>query len=180
MRTVMAIGGSPGTGKTMLMRAFMKDKVWETVEPKKTLSALYCRDLDLYILGTYAEGEVFAGTDRLSMAVQPVLEAWIGTHQSHVLFEGDRVFNQSFLEFLLTLPDTDVQIVVLTAPKSILHQRYQDRGSNQSEQFLKGRDTKYSNLMGNFTLRPYMTTYEHVTPTDQVRVLQHLQTTLGR
>jgi len=178
MRTVIAIGGSPGTGKTTLMRAFMRDKVWETVEPKKTLSTLYCRDLDLYILGKYAEGEVFAGTDRLSMAVQPVLEAWMTTHQSHVLFEGDRVFNQSFLEFLLTLSDTEVHIDFLRVPQSILLQRYRDRGSNQSEQFLKGRATKYQNLMGNFALRPHITEYAHVTPADQALVLHHLHTTL--
>ena len=174
MRKIVAVGGSPGTGKTTLFREFMKNYEWEKVEPKKMLPALYCKELDLYILGKYEEGETFAGTDRLSMAVQPIATEFVKETASHILFEGDRIFNQSFLEMCMGLP-ADLQVVFLKAPKSVLEQRYQDRGSDQSEQFLKGRETKYSNLLSNFELMPYITEFANTTYEEQAKVLAFLE-----
>ena len=174
-RKLIAIGGSPGTGKTTLMRKFMEGKTWIECQPAKLVTAMYNEELDLYILGKYAEGETFAGTDRLSMAVQPEVQAWIQTHNCNVLFEGDRIFNQSFLEFAMGLPNTDLQVVFLSAPKTVLEQRYKDRGSDQSEQFLRGRETKYSNLQSNFELMPYITEFANTTYEEQAKVLAFLQ-----
>lgn len=175
VRKLIAVGGSPGTGKTTLFRKFMEDKAWSTFDPVKLVSAMYNGERDLYILGKYEEGEVFAGTDRLSMAVQPPLQEWIASHNCNILFEGDRIFNQSFLEFAMNLPDTELQIVYLKAPKDILEQRYKDRGSDQSEQFLKGRETKYSNLLSNFELMPYITEFANTTYEEQAKVLAFLE-----
>jgi broad-specificity NMP kinase len=177
-RKLIAIGGSPGTGKTTLMRKFMEGKTWIECTPAKLVTAMYNEELDLYILGKYAEGETFAGTDRLSMAVQPEVQNWIQTHNCNVLFEGDRIFNQSFLEFAMGLENTDLQIVFLSAPKTVLEQRYQDRGSDQSEQFLKGRETKYSNLLSNFDLMPYITEFANTTYEEQAKVLAFLEKNL--
>jgi broad-specificity NMP kinase len=174
IRKLIAVGGQPGTGKTTLFRKFMEDKKWIECEPAKLVSAMYNEDMDLYILGKYQEGETFAGTDRLSMAVQPELQKWIQTHNSNILFEGDRVFNQSFLEFAMALPQTDLQIVYLKAPKEILEQRYVDRGSDQSEQFLRGRETKYSNLLSNFELMSYITEFANTNLEEQSKVLAFL------
>lgn len=177
-RKLIAVGGSPGTGKTTLFRKFMEGKNWIECSPVKLLNAMYCEELDLYILGKYEDGETFAGTDRLSMAVQPVVQEWIQSHNCNVLFEGDRIFNQSFLEFAMALPETDLQIVYLKAPKEILEQRYKDRGSDQSEQFLKGRETKYSNLLSNFDLMPYITEFANTTYEEQGKVLSFLESQL--
>ena len=174
-RKLIAIGGSPGTGKTTLMRKFMEGKTWIECQPAKLVTAMYNEELALYILGKYAEGETFAGTDRLSMAVQPEVQAWIQTHNCNVLFEGDRIFNQSFLEFAMGLPNTDLQVVFLSAPKTVLEQRYKDRGSDQSEQFLRGRETKYSNLQSNFELMPYITEFANTTYEEQAKVLAFLK-----
>lgn len=174
-RKLIAVGGSPGTGKTTLFRKYMEGKNFQPVEPAKLVSAMYCAELDLYILGKYEQGEVFAGTDRLSMAVQPAVQEWIASHNCNILFEGDRIFNQSFLEFAMGLPDTDLQIVFLNAPKEVLQQRYQDRGSDQSEQFLKGRETKYSNLLSNFDLMPYITEFKNTNLDEQGKVLAFLE-----
>jgi broad-specificity NMP kinase len=173
-RKLIAVGGQPGTGKTTLFRKFMEDKKWIECEPAKLVSAMYNEEMDLYILGKYQEGETFAGTDRLSMAVQPELQKWIQTHNSNILFEGDRVFNQSFLEFSMGLPQTDLQIVYLKAPKEILEQRYVDRGSDQSEQFLRGRETKYSNLLSNFELMSYITEFANTNLEEQSKVIAFL------
>lgn len=178
-RKLIAVGGSPGTGKTTLFRKYMEDKVFQPVEPAKLVTAMYNTDRDLYILGKYEEGEVFAGTDRLSMAVQPALTEWIASHNCNILFEGDRVFNQSFLEFAMALPNTELHIVFLNAPKDVLEQRYKDRGSDQSEQFLRGRETKYSNLLSNFDLMPYITEFANTNLEEQAKVLAFLEGQLG-
>jgi broad-specificity NMP kinase len=179
IRKLIAVGGSPGTGKTTLFRKYMEGKTFQTVEPAKLVSAMYNTERDLYILGKYEEGEVFAGTDRLSMAVQPPMMEWIASHNCNVLFEGDRIFNQSFLEFAMGLPDTELHIVFLSAPKDILEQRYADRGSDQSEQFLRGRETKYSNLLSNFDLMPYITEFANTNLEEQAKVLAFLEGQLG-
>ena len=178
-RKIIAVGGSPGTGKTTLFRKYMEGKDWIVGEPAKLVSASYNADRDLYILGKYEEGETFAGTDRLSMAVQPPLQEWIASNNCNILFEGDRVFNQSFLEFCMGLPDTDLQVVYLKTPKDLLEQRYKDRGSDQSEQFLRGRETKYSNLLSNFELMPYITEFNNTNLEEQGKVLAFLEGQLG-
>lgn len=178
-RKIIAVGGQPGTGKTTLFRKYMEGKDWIVGEPAKLVSASYNVDRDLYVLGKYEEGETFAGTDRLSMAVQPPLQEWIASNNCNILFEGDRVFNQSFLEFCMGLPNTDLQVVYLKAPKDLLEQRYKDRGSDQSEQFLRGRETKYSNLLSNFELMPYITEFSNTNLEDQTKVLAFLDKHLG-
>ena len=177
-RKLVAVGGSPGTGKTTLFRKFMERYEWEKVEPKKMLPALYCKELDLFILGKYEDGETFAGTDRLSMAVQPVATEFVKETTSNILFEGDRIFNQSFLEMCMELPNTELDVVFLSVPKDILQQRYQDRGSDQSETFLKGRETKYSNLLSNFDLMPYITEFVNTNLEEQGKVLEFLESKL--
>jgi broad-specificity NMP kinase len=179
VRKLIAVGGSPGTGKTTLFRKFMEGKSWIQVEPAKLISAMYNAELDLYVLGKYEEGETFAGTDRLSMAVQPPMQEWIASHNCNILFEGDRIFNQSFLEFAMGLPHTDLQVVILTAPKELLEQRYKDRGSEQSEQFLRGRETKYSKIQSNFDLMSYITEFKNTNLDDQAKVLTFLNKHLG-
>ena len=179
VRKIIAVGGSPGTGKTTLFRKYMEDKTFQPIEPAKLVSANYNTERDLYILGKYEEGEVFAGTDRLSMAVQPAVQEWIKSHNCHVMFEGDRIFNQSFLEFCLSLPDTELHIVILNAPKEVLQNRYEERGSDQSEQFLRGRETKYSNLQSNFDLMPYITEFNNDTLEKQTKILDFLEKHLG-
>jgi hypothetical protein len=66
-------------------------------------------------------------------------------------------------------------IVYLKAPKDLLEQRYKDRGSDQSEQFLRGRETKYSNLLSNFELMPYITEFANTNLEEQAKVLTFLE-----
>ena len=178
MRNIVAVGGVPGTGKTTLFRKYMEDMEWVSAAPCKFVTSSYNKERDLYVLGKYEEGETFAGTDRLSMSVQPPLQEWVSSTTSNILFEGDRVFNQSFLEFCMNLPDTALHIVYLNAPKELLEQRYKDRGSNQSEVFLKGRATKYNNILSNFELMPYTTEFSNTTFEEQSIVLTFIKNTL--
>jgi adenylate kinase family enzyme len=178
MRKIVAVGGSPGTGKTTLFRKFMEGMDLERVEPKKMLPMLYAKDHNFHILGKYEDGETFAGTDRLSMAVQPVVQEWIKETNGNVLFEGDRIFNQSFLEFCMELPDTELVVIYLKVPKVMLTQRYIDRGSDQSEQFLRGRETKYNNILSNFDLMSYITEFSNENYDDQAKILEYMRSHL--
>ena len=178
MRKIIAIGGQPGTGKTTLMKEFLLDYEWVKCEPRKMLNALFCEELGLYVLGKYEEGETFAGTDRLSMAVQPTAQEFAEKCEYNILFEGDRIFNQSFLEFCMGLPDVELEVVYLKAPQELLEQRYKDRGSEQSETFLKGRATKYSNILSNFELMPHVTEFVNTNLEEQKKILAFLESKL--
>ena len=180
MKKLIAVGGQPGTGKTTLFRAFIDNYEWRKCEPRKLVNALYCEDINTYILGKYEDGETFAGTDRLSMAVQPAAQEFIKETKAHVLFEGDRIFNQSFLEFALTLPDVDLQIVYLKVPNEMLKERYLERGSEQSETFLKGRATKYNNILSNFELMTHITEFANTNLGEQGKVLAFLENQLTK
>ena len=180
VRKIIAVGGQPGTGKTTLFRKFMDGRHWIETHPADLVYAMYNEELDLYILGKYQEGETFAGTDRLSMAVQPKLQEWVAKNNCNILFEGDRVFNQSFLEFSMNLPDTQLEVIYLKTDKAVLEQRYQDRGSDQSEKFLKGRETKYNNLLSNFELMSYITEFENTNYDQQSQVLEFIEGKLSK
>ena len=108
------------------------------------------------------------------MAVQPVVQEWLKTNDSNILFEGDRIFNQSFLEFAMNLPNTELIVLYLTASEDGLKQRYKDRGSDQSEQFLRGRETKYNNILSNFELMSYITEFSNETYEDQQKIIEFL------
>jgi dephospho-CoA kinase len=148
---VVAIGGEPGAGKSTLMKEIIKHYA---VEPKYDAFKLvpYLQKQNIYILGKYEEGEVFSGTDRMSMAVQPEAVKFLESlsNDSTVLFEGDRLFTASFLEHCLD--KYDLNIIYLSTTKQIREERYKERGSNQNETWLQGRETKISNIMSNMTL----------------------------
>jgi len=178
MRKIVAIGGVPGTGKTTLMRKFMEDYEFIEDSPKKTLNMMRESNDKFCILGTYKDDETFAGTDRLSMAVQPVAKEWLEETDINVLFEGDRLFNQSFLEHCIALPNTEVVITYIHAPQVILQERYTSRGSDQSEKFLRGRETKYNNILSNFELMPLINEFPNVTYEDQSKLIDFLKSHL--
>ena len=171
LRKIIGVSGRPGTGKTTLFREFMKGYEWELVEPQKLVSAHYCKELDLYVLGKYEEGQVFAGTDRLSMAVMPEAIKFITESKSNILFEGDRLTSQKFFDFLIGLPDTDVKFIVVSIPEETFKTRYEERGSSQNEQFLRGRETKINNILSNFDYMSYVEEFENKDFDDQAKIL---------
>ena len=148
---VIAIGGEPGAGKSTLLKEIIKHY---GVEPKYDAFKLvpYLQKENIYVLGKYEEGEVFSGTDRMSMAVQPEAVKFLESlsNDSIVLFEGDRLFTVSFLEHCLD--KYDLSIIYISTTKQIREERYKERGSNQNETWLQGRETKISNIMSNMTL----------------------------
>ena len=167
---IFAIGGEPGSGKTTLMKEIIG---YFGVEPKYDSFKLvpYLQKDNIYVLGKYEEGEVFSGTDRMSMAVQPEAIKFLETlpSDSIVLYEGDRLFTASFLEHCLE--KYDLKIIYLSTTKDIRTERYKERGSNQNETWLQGRETKISNIMTNMNLMFSTFKYPNNTKEEQKHAL---------
>lgn len=170
---VIAIGGEPGSGKSTLMKKIIE--VFE-VEPKYEEFKLvpYLQKDNIYILGKYEEGEVFSGTDRMSMAVQPEAIKFLATLPSNaiVLYEGDRLFTASFLEHCLE--NYELDIIYLSTDKSVRQERYKQRGSQQNETWLQGRETKIANILTNMVLMFNVSSYPNNNMDDQKHVLDSI------
>ena len=148
---IIAVGGEPGSGKSTLMQRLIQHYGAEPKYNEVKLVPFLQKD-NLYILGKYEEGEVFSGTDRMSMAVQPEAIKFLASLpiDSIVLYEGDRLFTASFLEDCMD--KYNLEIIYLSTEKNIRKQRYLDRGSEQDETWLRGRETKISNILTNMNL----------------------------
>ena len=171
---VIAIGGEPGSGKSTLMKRLIEAL---EVEPKYNEFKLvpYLQKGNVYVLGKYEDGQVFSGTDRMSMAVQPEAIKFLATLPSDavVLYEGDRLFTASFLEHCLD--NYELNIVYLKTDKSVRQERYKDRGSNQNETWLQGRETKIANILSNMTLMFNTEKFDNNTFDEQDAVVKHVR-----
>ena len=170
---IIAIGGEPGAGKTTLMKRLIGHL---SVQPEYDAYKLvpYLRKDNVYILGKYEEGETFAGTDRMSMAVQPEAVKFLASlpSDSVVLYEGDRLFNSSFLEHCND--NYDLHIIYLKTDKSVREDRYKERGSNQNETWLQGRETKVANILTNMTLLFVIESFDNNTLENQKDIFENI------
>ncbi len=174
MVKVIAMGGEPATGKTTLMfKLISMADDWQVVKPQKLLDAMYSEKLNLYILGKYETGDnVFQGTDRLSMAVQPDAVAFFESlENANVIFEGDRLFNGKMLDRLSELFPNDFKVLILTASHNTKEQRHVDRKDDQDDKFKNSRATKISNIMGSLTLMDYIETMVNENLDDQAKII---------
>jgi adenylate kinase len=138
----VAIGGVPATGKTTLMRNIIKK-----LQPKQDFSYGLLRGMyknDIAILGIYKDKEVFAGTDKLSMAVQNHFSKYVAKKHKHIMFEGDRLFTKNNLLSLIKTHDT--KIIILNTSEKNLAIRHKERNDRQNVKFLKSRETKLKNI----------------------------------
>lgn len=180
MPKIIAIGGVPATGKTTLMfKIISLADDWKVIKPQKLLDAMFSKKLRTVILGKYQDdGNVFQGTDRLSMAVQPDAEKFfeeIKDQKINVLFEGDRLFNAKMLNSLSeSYSDSDFKIVVIQANHDIVEQRHIDRKDDQDEKFKRSRETKISNISGNLQLMDYIHTVDNNNLDDQSLIIEYI------
>lgn len=155
----VAVGGVPATGKTTLMR-----KIIKLLRPKHELSFGLVRGMlvnDVAILGVYKDNEIFAGTDKLSMAVQNHFDKYVAKKHKHLMFEGDRLFTKNNLLNLTSTHNT--RIIILQADDETLHKRHIDRNDTQNEKFLKSRKTKIQNIIKEPKLTEHIEYYSLMT-----------------
>jgi len=168
--------GMPGTGKTTLMKALM-ERIGGEWKQERVIDLLDTHVSGQYrVLGKYEEGQTFAGTDRLSMAVAPKAIEWIQTKPNEIIFgEGDRLNNKGFFDAC----GDDLTIIHLTVPDSVREERYALRGSEQSEKFIQTTKTKCQNILEAFGDRSTLfgeekgcvVEFEHVTPEDTTAIV---------
>ena len=182
MVKVIAMGGEPATGKTTLMfKLISMADDWKVIKPQKLLDAMYSEKLNLYILGKYAnDGNVFQGTDRLSMAVQPDAEKFFmeldyANADANVIFEGDRLFNGKMLDQLSSAFPNSFKVLILTVKDSTLDQRHIDRKDDQDDKFKNSRKTKISNIMSSLTLMDYIETMVNENLDDQAKIIDNIK-----
>ena len=125
------------------------------------------------------EGEIFAGTDRMSMAVQPEAIKFLASlpKESIILFEGDRLFTSSFLEHCLE--NYDLQIFHLKTNESVREERYKLRGSNQDKTWLQGRESKINNIVTNMVLMFNIKSVDNNTYEEQNNVYNEIVETIN-
>ena len=145
MKKFVAIGGIPATGKTTLVK-----NILTLLNPKNMISFGLVRgylsaDKKTSILGLYKPNETFAGTDKLSMAVQKDYDKFIEQKKYNILFEGDRLFTKNNL--LYAVKNFETKIIILESDKDTIHKRHIERDDNQSDKFIKSRITKIANII---------------------------------
>ena len=144
---IIMIGGIPCSGKSTLMREIISGLgSAENVEPMKLFSCQ--KHNDILVLGRYAEGEPFGGTDRLSYGTIKKFREFIDQeHQNykHIIFEGDRFFRTVDIEWVLEKHNSKVLILTVEAKEE--ERRHKERKDTQTEKWLNGRRTQIKNIM---------------------------------
>jgi hypothetical protein len=151
---VVAIGDEQATGKTTLVQRALKMALGK-MQPVPTYRGRYglieymaFPSLSLTVFGSY-DGDVYAGTDRLSMAVEhdarefvEYLTRW-GGHQT-VIFEGDRLFTSSYLRFCQER--VILRAYVLGCDATAPGARRASRQATKSDVLLRSRRTKMEQI----------------------------------
>lgn len=138
---LLYIIGIPGSGKSTLAAELVKGRR-RRVRDVPFVHTVY--EDGLIQLGRERLGR--SGTDALSMSIQPnVLAALEAAKWPRVLGEGDRLTNRKFFEAARE-QGYRVDVVLLDTPRDVAAERRSARGSEQSESWLKGRETKIDGL----------------------------------
>lgn len=141
MNHLLYIIGIPGSGKSTLAAELVKGRR-RRIEDVPFVHTVY--EDGLIQLGRERLGR--SGTDALSMSVQPNVLAALETGAwPRVLGEGDRLTNRKFFEAAREA-GYRVDVALLDTPPELAAERRGDRGSEQSESWVKGRETKIDRL----------------------------------
>lgn len=172
---IVGICGEPGTGKTTVMREIIQSiGLWENFK-FGTLEYMRHKESGIIILGKY-NGEIFDGTDKLSMSVINDTEKFIiqvSAPQTRILFEGDRLWCSRFIQTCMTI-DTDFKFIRLYCGVTQFVERHiqrENQGFHQDTSFITGRKTKYDNLAKQFPFFERMVNNNHA---DLLKITEYI------
>jgi len=136
--------GEPGAGKSTLV-----DRLTAGLGYEEAMQPFAHRRYDCGVLEIGRRREAFAGTDALSLSVQPTVVTFIeGIRPAMLLAEGDRLANPGFFVALYDF-GYRLHIYELYGPSVAAEQRAY-RGSTQDATWLKSRQTKVRRLAERF------------------------------
>ncbi|MCO5250983.1 MAG: hypothetical protein M9949_06130 [Candidatus Kapabacteria bacterium] len=140
--TIEVVIGQAGAGKTdYVMKNYFNDKMKLVTEPiKHTTDGVTC------LIGDYTIEDRCKGTDTLAYNSLPKIKQFISENRGFkkTVVEGDRINNNSFFAYLLTL-SYKKSIVAIYCPISVSFERLKQAKSQISLKFLKATRTKTLN-----------------------------------
>lgn len=174
---VIGITGEPGVGKTTLMKNIINTLGPGVRMKYRKLAFCYFRQPNIVILGDYYNGKMFQGTDVLSNVViddtKKLIKGYINSeNQPTIIFEGDRLNNRSFLDFLL--PRCELRYFRLCCDVLQLENRINKRQSKQTAGFRQRIKTKLNNLKKEYEVNEIDTTFM-----DEHAVFRHIMRESG-
>jgi len=150
MMRVNLIGGVPATGKSFLMKKIKKELKINYFFEKNILRGYSDKNKKNYIFGIY-NNDLFDGTDKLSMAVQPKAIEFIKENNFKSIFiEGDRLFRKSFINNIKNL--VDLNIYILNVNEEELKNRHIKRKDEQTQSWLNAKKTTINNIKSNYSV----------------------------
>ncbi len=152
----VALIGEPGVGKSTLMRNFIKALGKGHVMKFRKLRFIMFNGPSIIVLGEYFSGKQFEGTDTLSNVVIEDAILFLRSLNKkgkmfHVVFEGDRLNNRTFLDFLSSA--YELSIIKLVCDPMALESRITKRGTNQTMAFRNRIKTKIGNLTKEYDMK---------------------------
>jgi len=155
---VIVVGGYPGSGKSTITRAMLKILEGQGHKFKSERKGLvsWMESDKLIILGSYKEDELFPGTDRFPLNVQPEAQRFIFSRipeDKTIFFEGDRLFNDKMLKFLEH--NAQVVLCIVTMSRELLEER-RDQRSEQNASWRKGRETKVDRISMTYAVHHHL------------------------
>lgn len=158
--------GEPGIGKSTLI-ARLTAGMHPEWRPKPFSHGIYRDDTGVALAAQIGgPHDQFPGTDRLSMSVGPKAIDWLAQAPVPFVFgEGDRLASESFFCAMEEWCD-EWHLFVLSARQDVTQGRRAERGSNQSEAWLKGRRTKFLRLSHEWRERAVV--LDAVRPTEEL------------
>jgi hypothetical protein len=149
-RHMLYIVGEPASGKSTLVEAMTAGI--GAIDVQYGLIRYRTLETEPVIVELGVRRESFSGTDALPMNVQPEVTRWLQKPVAHlVLGEGDRLANLKFFRNMLHA-GWYLHVACLEASPLTLAQRRSSRAfllgvREQSDTWVKGRQTKLRNLM---------------------------------
>lgn len=146
---VIFLAGVPCSGKTTIFKRIRGKLFQDYTEIKhKSLRLIKSGAGNYYMFGVF-DGSTFEGTDRLSMCVINDALDFIKNLEKNgdknvVFIEGDRLFNNRFLT------ETQAELYVTSVVPEIIAMRHKQRNDNQTERFLRSRQTKLYNILNKY------------------------------